>query len=402
MDKMRYRFKKDLEEIEGCTGSGTELITLYVPPEKQIFDVANYLRNELAQSSNIKSKTTKKNVMSAIESIMNRLKQYKRPPPNGVVFFIGHKQIGSDKTDMVSFIIEPPDPISTFLYRCDSRFYTEILRETLEAKEQYGLIVIDRKEATIGLLRGKRIQVMKNVQSLVPSKHRMGGQSARRFERLIEIAAHEFFVKIGTLANELLLDVKGLKGILVGGPGATKNFFVKKDYLHHELKKKVVDTFDVGYTDEYGLKELVENAKGALSDIELMKEKRIVQRVFDEIRKGDNMVVYGEDEVRNALNMGAVDVLMLSEELRKSRAKATCPSCKNDFERTVTDEESVICPECNTSAPILEKVDLVEALALTAEESGSKVEFISKDSEEGQMFLKAFGGIAAVLRYRMR
>lgn len=404
LDREKYRLKKELEEIEKCVGRGTELITLYVPRDKQISDATNYLKNEYAQSSNIKSKSTRKNVMAAIESILGRLRHFKRAPPSGIVFFIGHMQVGSDQTKMVSYIIEPPEPVYTFLYRCDSRFYTDILRETLAEKELYGLIVIDRKEATLGLLKGKRIHPLKNVQSLVPSKHRMGGQSARRFERLIEIAAHEFFVKIGNLAKESFLDLKEMKGILVGGPGSTKNFFIGKDYLHHELKKKLIDTFDTGYTDEYGLRELVENAKSALADIDMMREKRIIQRIFEEIKKLDGLVVYGEDELRKVLNQGAVDTLVLSEDLGKSRLKTKCQSCGSEFKITLSGDESAECPKCQSDedVSITEKVDVVEELYQIADASGSRVELISTDTEEGKMFLKAFGGMAAILRYKVR
>jgi len=76
-----YDLKRQLEELKKCRGKHTELISLYVPPSKQIFDVVSYLRNEYSQSQNIKSKTTMKNVLSAIESIMSRLKNFKQPPP---------------------------------------------------------------------------------------------------------------------------------------------------------------------------------------------------------------------------------------------------------------------------------------------------------------------------------
>ncbi|MCK4443953.1 MAG: peptide chain release factor 1, partial [Thermoplasmata archaeon] len=134
----RYRFKKQLDKIDEAHGRGTELISLYVPPTKQISDITNHLRSEYSQSSNIKSKTTKKNVMSAIESIISKLKYFKKPPDNGMVFFIGHKGIGADKTEMVSFVVEPPEPIPTFLYRCDSDFYTQPLRDMLLEKDNYG------------------------------------------------------------------------------------------------------------------------------------------------------------------------------------------------------------------------------------------------------------------------
>src|SRR3989454_3836823 len=189
----KYRFKRALEDIEHAEGRGTELVSVYVPPDRPIFEVTNYLRGEYSQSSNIKSTSTRKHVMQAIESIINRLKQWRMPPPNGLVCFVGHKDIGADQTSMVAYVLEPPEPVASFLYRCDSRFYTEPLHEMLAEKDVYGLLLIDQGEAPIGLLEGKRISPLKNVQSLVPRKTRMGGQSARRVQRLHEQAAHESF-----------------------------------------------------------------------------------------------------------------------------------------------------------------------------------------------------------------
>src|SRR3989441_8233736 len=215
----KYRFRRALEEIEKAQGRGTELVSVYVPPDRPVFEVTNYLRGEYSQSSNIKSASTKKHVMQAIESIINRLKDYRMPPPNGLVCFVGHKSVGADQTKMVAYVLEPPEPVQSFLYRCDSRFYTEPLHEMLAEKDVYGLLVIDQGEATLGLLRGKRIEVIKNLQSQVPSKHRMGGQSARRFERGHDIAVHGFFKKIGELSTEAFLNRRELKGILIGGAG---------------------------------------------------------------------------------------------------------------------------------------------------------------------------------------
>lgn len=397
----KYEFKRKLEELHSARGRATELVSLYVPPTKQISDVVAYLRNEYAQSSNIKSKSTKKNVMWAIDSLMGKLRYFRKPPKNGVVLFVGHKSASGDQTESVSYVIEPPESITTFLYRCDSSFYLEPLEEMGKEKECYGLIVIDRREATIGLLRGKRIETIKKVQSRVPSKHGMGGQSQRRFERLIEIAAHEYFKKIGGIITDAFLN-ENIKGIIVGGPGATKDFFVEKDYLHHELKKKIIDTFDVGYTDEYGLRELVENASSALSNIDLMREKRLMQRLMQEIIKEHGLSTYGEDEIRKSLGMGAVETLLLSEGLRKYRIKIRCNTCGYKEEKTVDDKnfEPGNCKKC--SAPLItdETVDVVEELSKKAEEIGAKVELISTDSAEGETLLKAFGGVAALLRFR--
>ena len=402
-DLQTYEFRRSLEEVRKLSGRGTELISLYIPPSKQISDVSNYLRSEYSQSSNIKSASTRKNVQAAISSILSRLKNFRQPPENGLVFFVGHRSIGADQTDMVQFVLEPPEPVPTFIYRCDSKFFTETIEGMLETKETYGLIVIDRSEATIGYLHGKRIESVKNMQSLVPSKHGRGGQSARRFERLIEIAAHEYYKKVASVANESFLSRKDLVGILVGGPGPTKEFFVKSEYLHYELQKKIIDTFDVGYTDEYGLKELVEKARESLKDIDLMREKDLMQKLFEEIRRPDGgLSIYGEDQVKNALMIGAVDTLILSEDLRRVKLKLTCPSCGAKKEALAKDStEDVKCDKCSAIMKVDEVDDLVGELHKIAGQNNTKVEFVSGESEEGGLLLKAFGGIAGILRFRV-
>ena len=402
-DLQKYEFRRSLEEVRKLSGRGTELISLYVPPSRQISDVSNYLRSEYSQSSNIKSASTRKNVQAAISSILSRLKNFKAPPENGLVFFVWHRSVGADQTDMVQFVLEPPEPVPTFIYRCDSQFFTEPIEGMLETKEKYGLIVIDRSEATIGMLSGKRILPIKNMQSLVPSKHGRGGQSARRFERLIEIAAHEYYKKVADVANEAFTGEKELKGILVGGPGQTKDFFVKSEYLHYELQKKVIDTFDTGYTDEYGLKELVEKSRERIKDLDLMREKNIMQRLFEEIRKPDGgLSVYGEDQVKSALLIGAVDTLIISEDMRRVKLNLTCPSCGAKKEAMAKDStEDVKCDKCGSIMKVDEVDDLVGDLHKLAEANNTKVEFISGESEEGGLLLKAFGGVAGILRFRV-
>ncbi len=399
-EKSRYQTKRLLEEIKNQKGRGTELISVYIPPDRPIHEVMSYLRNEQSESSNIKSKSTRKNVTSALESIMSRLRTFKKPPENGLIIFTGHVSVGGDQTTQKSYVLEPPEPVSSFLYRCDSSFYLEPIEGMLDEKEIFGLLVIDRSEGTVGLLRGNRVEELKNVQSLVPSKHGKGGQSARRFERLIEIAAHEFFTKFGDIANDTFLSIEGLKGILVGGPGATKDFFVDKEYLHHELQKKVMDTFDTGYTNEYGLRELVENAKDALDEMGLMEEKKLIQRFMKELRKSDGgLSVYGERETKRALRLGAVDTLLLSDDIRKVKTKVKCPSCGYETKETMKEEpEEMSCPECGYNLEI-ESEDLVEEFYNIADQFGTEVKLISGDSEEGDLLDRAFGGIAGILRF---
>ena len=405
--RQEYLLKRQIEELKEAKGRHTELISLYVPSSKQISDVSAYLRNELSESQNIKSKQTRKNVLSAIESILSRLKSFKKLPENGVVFFVGHKSIGADQTEMVAHVIEPPMEIQTFLYRCDSQFFTEPLEDMLVEKEIYGLLLIDRRECTVGMLRGNRVELLKYMTSQVPGKHGKGGQSQQRFERLTEIAAHEWFKKCGEKASEILRGEDNLQGIFVGGPGPTKKYFVDEEYLHYEIQQKIVETFDTGYTDEYGLRELVDAASQTRSDLKVSKEKKLMKKFLREITKREKgLSVYGEEHIRKALQMGAVDTILLSEDLRRYRVTLKCPSCNFKIEKTFKEEEledfePPECTECDSQMQmeIEKKVDLIDEISALADNTGANVELISRDSEEGEALFSAFDGIAGILRF---
>lgn len=397
----RYEFKKALQELTDLKGRGTELISLYIPPDKMISDVVQYLREEFSTSSNIKSKSTRKNVLSAIESIMSRLKVYRFPPETGLVFFVGHVSTRGDQTEMYTRIIEPPESIQTFMYKCDSVFHTEQLQAQLKVKEVYGLIVIDRKEATIGFLNGTNIQEVANEQSLVPSKHHQGGQSSRRYERLIEAAAHEFFKKVGEIANNSFVPIiKDIKAVFIGGPGATKEYFFEKGYLRNEIIDKVKDLFDIGYTDETGLRELVDKASDSIKDMQITRERDLMNRFMSEIKKPDGgLGIYGSMIVESALKARSIDTLLISEGLSKSKYIYECPSCGDVMETQSDLEDKTQCRKCGSTTNLKEVQDLVEVYYHLAEESGAKVEMITEDSEEGKLLKKAFGGIAGILRY---
>ncbi|MCD6481562.1 MAG: peptide chain release factor aRF-1 [Thermoplasmata archaeon] len=396
-EKERYLFKRKLDEIKSIKGQHTELISLYIPPDKMISDVMAQLRDEYSQSSNIKSKQTRKNVLSAIESIMSRLRYFKKPPPNGMVFFVG--MVG-EPPKLVAEIVEPPMPINIYLYRCDSQFFTEPLEQMLETKDIYGLLLIDRRECTIGFLIGNRIETAAYLTSRVPGKHGKGGQSQRRFERLTEIAAHEWFVKAGEKASQLFLEKKNLKGVLVGGPGPTKREFVNGNYLDYRIKDMIVGIYDTSYTDEYGLRELLNAASDDLEEVEVVKDRRLVQRFLNEVRKDSGLALYGEEEVRRALEAGAVDVVIISDALKKYKVKAKCKNCGYEM-NGIMEKLEIECPECGASMDIVEKKDMIEEYAELAEQSSSEVAIVGRESEEGEILYKAFGGIAAILRYKM-
>jgi len=403
-DRRKYEFRKVIEELQEYEGSGTQLVTIYIPEDKQISDVVAHVTQEHSEASNIKSKQTRTNVQDALKSIKDRLRYYDTyPPENGLVLFSGAVDSGGGRTEMVTRVLEsPPQPVQSFRYHCDANFLTEPLEGMLADSGLYGLIVLDRREANVGWLRGKRVEPVKSASSLVPGKQRKGGQSAQRFARLRLEAIDNFYQEVGEMANDLFVPERHeLDGILVGGPSPTKDEFLDGDYLHHELQDKVLGKFDVSYTDESGLYDLVDMGEAALADAALMEDKSLMETFFEELNGGE-LATYGFEATRRNLLMGAVDTLLVSEDLRRDVVTVECPEGHED--RVVVDSRSDTptdheCPECGAATEVVQREDVVEHLADIAEQRGTDVSLISTDFEKGEQLLTAFGGVAGILRY---
>jgi len=407
----RLRAQRMLEQLENLQGRGTELVSVYVPPGKALSEVMNDLRNEWGTAVNIKSKTTRKNVQDALTKVMERLKLFKTIPPTGLAIFAGSiasNQLGVG--DMQTFVIVPPEPIPIYYYRCEHQFMLEPLFKMLAAKDVYGLVVIDSKEAAFGFLKGNRTEVIKQYSSGVQGKTRAGGQSSRRYERLRDMHLNEWYIRLGGYFTEHYRNAPGLKGMIVGGPGPTKEDFLNGNYLHYELKDKVLATIDTGYTGPEGIKELVNRSREIMKDARYYEERKNVQEFLRHLGEDDGLGTYGEQEIFQALKGMNVQLLLISEELRRTLYKLKCKACGHVENKVVDNDKAADfeanlsqfrCLKCSGDVEVLEKKDLIEALIEMAEAANTRAELISGNTEEGDMLLRSFGGIAAVTNYRI-
>jgi peptide chain release factor subunit 1 len=401
-EKQQYEFQKVIEDLSDHDGSGTQLVTIYVPPDTRISDVVAHVTQEHSEASNIKSKDTRTNVQDALKSIKDRLKYYDTPPENGMVLFSGAVDTGGGRTDMVTEVLEnPPQPIESFRYHCDSTFLTEPLEEMLEDKGLFGLIVLDRREANVGWLRGKRVEPVKSASSLVPGKQRKGGQSAQRFARLRLEAIDNFYQEVAEMADELFVAERHeMDGVLVGGPSPTKDEFLDGDYLHHELQDLVLGKFDVAYTDESGLYDLVDEAAEILAEHEILQDKQVMEEFFSELHDGEQ-ATYGFGPTRENLVMGSVETLLISEDLRKDVLALECENGHDDHvlvERGAS-VEARDCETCGEPTEVVDREDVIDHLMDIADQRGTETVFVSTDFEKGEQLLTAFGGVAGLLRY---
>ncbi|MHA1321762.1 MAG: peptide chain release factor aRF-1 [Candidatus Helarchaeota archaeon] len=412
-----YKLRKMLKTLEKKRGYHTELISLYIPPDKRISDVTNYLKQEYGQASNIKSKTTRKNVMDCIVTIQKRLGMIKKPPETGLVIFCGAiPQMGPGTERIELYLVVPPSgrKINIYKYHCAAEFFLDPLKDLLTEKATFGIVAMDRSGATIATIKGNELTIVDTMTSGIQGKHRAGGQSQRRFERLIEQQAHEFFVRVGEHMNKVFLPLieRGeLEGIIIGGAGPTKDYFAKSEFFDYRIRDRLLLVVDTGYSDVQGIREIIEKSAGHLQKLRYLKEKEVVQKFLSHLARDTGMVTYGEKQVRKALEQAAVDILLLSENVNTLRVSIICPNCKYSYEKTLPENElsnlereiaEKSCPKCASSLLSIGTItDIIEELGDLAKTSGATVEIISADTEEGAQLWNGFGGIAAILRYKI-
>ena len=402
-------FKKTVKALASKRARHTELISVYAPAGYELAKIINQLKTEQGTASNIKSSSTRKNVTTALERMIQHLRLFgNRLPEYGIAIFSGNVSEREGFDDFKVWAIIPPKPLRTKVYLCEQKFFLEPLEEMLESHDVYGLLVIERGGATVGILRGKHLEVVKEFRSMIPGKFRAGGQSAARMARVIEGMASDFYKRVGETISTIFVNTPHLKGIIIGGAGPTKDTFVSGDYFHYTLKDKVLGVKDIGTDGEAGLQELVNRSTDILAQAAVTHEKDVVTK-FLEALATDGPVTYGEEEVRKAVELNAVETLLVSEALEKVRVELECASCHHKDSRTIgniekfrSDVKNMKCPKCHSPTFNMksEPKDLIEELAETAEELGATVEFISTETSEGTQLFR-LGGLAAMLRYKI-
>ena len=408
----RYKLTKMINELSSISGHGTELVTVYIPPRRPIFDVISQLRNEAGTASNIKSDLTRTHVQDALSKTIEQLKLFKDTPENGLIIFCGaipnDKGIGKEKIEI--YPVLPPKPVQISLYRCDDHFWTDHLKEMMKDDKVIGILSIDTQETGIGILTGDHWEVIDSLTSGVAGKHRQGGQSARRFERLRENELNEYYHRIAEHAKQVFLEQYNINGTIVGGPGPTKENFLKEEYLDYRLQKSVIASLDTSYSGEEGVRELIEKAQkeGILQEYRVMEEKQLIKKFMTEVHSGRGLGIYGVNDVVKALESGIADLVIVTDDVTYIMLKFRCKSCKNT-QTIIADRSQVIatkqewlskqCPSCHGSDLEVIDQDIVEYMNELAIKTGSKLEVISGKTEEGSQ-LASLGKMGAVLRYK--
>ena len=401
-----WKIKKLIQSLEKARGNGTSMISLVLPPKSQIAMTQKMLTDEYGTASNIKSRVNRLSVLSAITSTQQKLKLYSKLPENGLVLYCGDMITEDGKEKKVTFDIEPYKPINTSLYMCDNKFHTEVLSELLEADDKFGFIVMDGQGTLFGLLSGNTRTVLHKFTVDLPKKHGRGGQSALRFARLRDEKRHNYVRKVAEVAvqNFITNDKVNVKGLVLAGSADFKTDLNKSELFDPRLAAKVIKIVDVSYGGENGFNQAIELSAETLSNVKFVQEKKLLDAYFDEISQDTGKFCYGVDDTLKALDLGSVEILIVFENLNIIRY----------VYRDAEDKEIIkyINPETKDKSYAIDKATgkemdvvsdqlLVEWLAEHYKEYGANLEFITDKSSEGAQFVTGFGGIGALLRYKV-
>lgn len=405
-----WKVKKLIKSLENARGAGTSMISLILPPKSQLSQATNMLTQEYGTASNIKSRVNRLSVLAAITSTQQRLKLYSRVPDNGLVVYCGTVLTPEGKEKKVNFSFEPFKPINTSLYLCDNKFHTEALSELLESDARFGFVIMDGNGTLFGVVSGNTRTVLHKFSVDLPKKHGRGGQSALRFSRLREEARHNYVRKVAELASQhFITDNKvNVTGIVLAGSADFKSVLSQSDLLDYRLRPKIVQLVDVSYGGENGFNQAIELAADSLANVKFVQEKRLIQKYFDEISTESGKYCFGLDDTFRALEMGAVEVLIVWENLEHMRHVFKDSEGREHVfmlsKEQEDDEDRSRFIDKETGAEmeeVGEPMPLLEWIAENYQQFGTNLEFVTDRSQEGMQFCKGFGGIGGILRYKV-
>ena len=401
--------KKLIKNLQAARGNGTSMISLIIPPGDQISRVNKMLSDEYGTASNIKSRVNRLSVLGAITSTQQRLKLYNKCPKNGLVIYCGTVITDEGKERRVNIDFEPFKPINTSLYLCDNKFHTEDLNELLMDDEAFGFIIMDGNGCLYGTVQGSNREILHKFSVDLPKKHGRGGQSALRFARLRLEKRHNYVRKVAELSTQLFVpdgQKPNVQGIVLAGSAGFKAELMRSDLFDQRLAKIVLKMVDVSYGGENGFNQAIELSADTLGQVKLMKEKKLLQKYMDEISLDTGKYCFMVDDTLKALELGAVEDLIIWENLDIERITLRNSSTSEETTVHLTKEQQqndnfFHDPETGVELEIVEKESVVEWFANNYKNYGCALNYVTDRSGEGTQFVKGFGGIGGILRWKV-
>jgi len=105
----------------------------------------------------------------------------------------------------------------------------------------------------------------------------------------------------------------------MAGSADFKTVISESDKLDKRLKEIVIASYDVSYGGENGLNQAITLSADALLNVRFVEEKKLISKFFEEISLDTGMIVFGVNDAMKALEMSALDKLLLYDEIEMTR-----------------------------------------------------------------------------------
>jgi len=407
----QWKVRRLIKTLDNARGNGTSAITLILNSKQDINLTNKMLTEEYGTASCIKSRVNRLSVLSAITSTQQRLKRYNRTPPNGLILYCGEMLTEDGKEKKVTIDFEPFKPINTSQYLCDNKFHTEHLAELLEDDDKFGFLIMDGNGSLYGTVQGNHREILHKFSVDLPKKHGRGGQSALRFARLRLEKRHNYVRKVGELATQFFIpsgERPNIKGLIVAGSAEFKqDLTTNTDLFDQRLSAILIPPLlDISYGGEMGFNQAIELASETLRNVKFIQEKKLITKFLDEIAQDTGKICFGIKDTIRALEIGAVETLIVWENLEIHRLQLRNPHTDAEQVLYLTPEETknpkfYQDPETGVAIDVVENEAFIEWIVNNYKNFGATLEFITDRSQEGNQFCKGFGGIGGLMRYQV-
>jgi peptide chain release factor subunit 1 len=401
-----HKLRKQIAYLSEKESEAKDFLSLYVPAQSNVEPIIATIKKE-TEGIVFESERDKEHFQDAVKSLVQQLKQQEKISENGLALFAGKytdNEIGKEIFTVRTLI--PPEPIITYLFAIDDHFRLEPLRKMLRDQKIVGILALDAKQANFGLLKGEQVELIDSISSGVSGKTRKGGQSQRRYERERDMELTYFFHRIAEHATKAFL-TNHVNVLIAGGPGQTKNDFLKGKYLHYELNNILLNIVDTQSACKEALKEIFDKSSELLNNMCGPDEKKIIQRLSSELAKPNGgLATYGLEAVLRALSKGEAQVALVTDNTDIAETIAVCKKCGHTIKRIAKAGSQIIneiakipCEKCGAVTYEIHQKDVVDVLEDMASKTNAAVEVISTPSKEKNQ-LNAISGVAALLRYK--
>mmetsp|Transcript_37525 Transcript_37525/g.86617 ORF Transcript_37525/g.86617 Transcript_37525/m.86617 type:complete len:439 (+) Transcript_37525:68-1384(+) len=408
----QFKVRRLIRMLDAARGNGTSAITLILNAKQDINLTNKMLTEEYGTASCIKSRVNRLSVLSAITSTQQRLRRYNRTPENGLIIYCGEVLSEDGKDKKVTIDFEPFKPINTSMYLCDNKFHTEHLQQLLEDDDKFGFLIMDGNGSLFGTVQGNHREVLHKFSVDLPKKHGRGGQSALRFARLRLEKRHNYMRKVGELATQFFIpsgERPNVTGLVVAGSAEFKQDLTNNSELFDARLSAIVipPLLDISYGGEAGFNQAIELSSDTLKNVKFIQEKRLITKFLDEVAADTGKFCFGIRDTMAALEAGACESLIVWEYLEIKRIVIRDPHADKEEVHFCTLEEEknpklYVNKETNQELEKVESESFLDWIVSNYKTFGTKLDFISDRSQEGNQFCKGFGGIGGIMRYALQ